>query len=93
MNLKFTQQHPVAHYILYFFCYELNSAIEAGGKYDLEIEQLTEDIERTEYQNSLGITVFRLNNEATNPDIALEKIKSVIESNKKRLLLRGDGGG
>lgn len=39
---------------------------------------------RTKHLNSSGIIVFRLNNdEATDPDVGLEKIKTFIESNIK----------
>lgn len=92
LGLKFRRQSPIHSYVVDFFCYELNLAIEVDGKYHLEEEQIKEDIKRTEHLNKSGITVFRLNNEeASNPDIALEKIKTFIECNIKKFLLLGEG--
>jgi very-short-patch-repair endonuclease len=94
LELKFRRQCPVHNYIVDFFCYELNLAIEVDGKYHLEEEQMKEDIERTKQLNTFGIPVFGLNNEeASNPATALEKIKAFIESNIKAPSPKGEGGG
>ena len=84
LGLKFRRQCPIHNYIVDFFCYESNLAIEVDGKYHFDEQQIHSDIARTKDLNSLGIAVFRLNNEeATNPITALEKIKNFIESNFK----------
>jgi guanylate kinase len=78
LGLKFRRQCPVYNYIVDFFCYELNRAIELDGKYHLEEEQIKEDIKRTRQLNTFGITVFRLNNE--------EAIRTLLWKRSKHLL-------
>ena len=83
LNLKFRRQHSVRNYILDFFCYELNLAVEVDGKYHSTEKQTKYNQERTSYLNLLGIKVLRITNEdATNPDISLKKLKTFIESNQ-----------
>jgi very-short-patch-repair endonuclease len=62
--LKFRRQHPMAGYILDFYCPELNLAIEIDGRghvadFNHEIYDLNRDIELSK----LGVTVLRVLNE------------------------------
>lgn len=92
LGLKFRRQCPIGNYIVDFFCYELKLAIEVDGKYHLTDEQIQDDIARTKDLNSLGITVYRFNNDETfDPLAALEKIKTFIESNIKVPSPEGEG--
>jgi very-short-patch-repair endonuclease len=52
---KFRRQHPIAGYVLDFYCHKLRLSIEVDGGYHLKKEQKEKDIERTAYLNSVGI--------------------------------------
>jgi very-short-patch-repair endonuclease len=81
---KFRRPCPISSYVIDFFCHGLNPAIEVDGKYHLDEPQIQDDIKRAIHLNSLGIPVFRLNNEGASDAInAIEKIKAFIESNIK----------
>ncbi|CAN5201821.1 hypothetical protein BH11PAT1_BH11PAT1_7630 [soil metagenome] len=54
---KFSRQYALADYILDFYCVEKNLAIELDGSQ--HGEQLEYDLKRTQYLQSLGITVIR----------------------------------
>jgi methylmalonyl-CoA mutase cobalamin-binding domain/chain len=56
---KFRRQHPVASYILDFYCHEAKLAIELDGSGHLEDKQAQYDDERTKTLNEQGIRVLR----------------------------------
>ena len=60
---KFRRQHPIAGFILDFYCHKLRLSVEIDGGYHLKKEQMDKDNERTAYLKSIGITEIRFTNE------------------------------
>ena len=58
-DAKFRRQHPIASYILDFYCHEAKLAIELDGSGHLEDNQAKYDDERTKILNEQGIRVLR----------------------------------
>mgnify|MGYP005846655177 CR=1 FL=1 len=90
MGFKFRRQHPIAGYILDFYCHQLRISIEVDGDYHLKNEQRKKDRERTEYLKSVGITEYRFKNE----EILMKFKKSVefINTKLRAASPLGDGG-
>ena len=63
LGYKFRRQHPIAGYILDFYCHRLRISIEVDGGYHLTPEQRIKDSERTASINDLGITEYRFTNQ------------------------------
>jgi very-short-patch-repair endonuclease len=78
--MYFRRQHPYGIYILDFYCFEANLAIEVDG--GIHLNQVEYDNERTKYLESSGLTVLRFNNEDIENDINV-----VIEEIKKYLII------
>ncbi|MCB9082594.1 MAG: endonuclease domain-containing protein [Lewinellaceae bacterium] len=76
-GFHFRNQHPMAHYILDFYCHQARLAIEVDGGYHQEEEQRVWDENRTEVLNELGITVLRFSNEEVS--FNMESVLSVIK--------------
>ena len=87
---KFRRQHPIAGYVLDFYCHKLKLSIEVDGGYHLNKEQKVKDIERTAYLNSVGIIEYRF----TNQEILNQFDKSIEFINSKLRVDTplGDGG-
>ena len=62
-GLKFRRQHPVAIFILDFYCHEKRLAIEIDGGIHKSVDQSEWDKNRTYELNELGIHVLRFTNE------------------------------
>ena len=62
MGFKLRRQHPIAGYILDFYCHKLRLSIEVDGGYHLTKEQLEIDKERTKYLKNIGISEIRYTN-------------------------------
>jgi very-short-patch-repair endonuclease len=62
-GFKFRRQHPIAGYILDFYCHKLRLSIELDGGYHLTAVQRQKDAERTAYLNDLGILELRFAND------------------------------
>ena len=62
-GFKFRRQHPIAGYILDFYCHRLRLSIELDGGYHLAEEQKLKDAERTAYLRTLGIHELRFSND------------------------------
>jgi very-short-patch-repair endonuclease len=60
-GVYFRRQHPFGIYILDFYCFEANLAIEIDG--GIHLAQKEYDKERTEYLVSSGLKVLRFKNE------------------------------
>ncbi|MCV9388502.1 endonuclease domain-containing protein [Reichenbachiella ulvae] len=62
-GLKFRRQHPIANYIVDFYCHSIKLVIELDGSiHDLDSVK-ENDIEREEHLKSLGLWVLRFRNE------------------------------
>ena len=80
-GFKFRRQHPIAGYVLDFYCHRLRLSIEIDGGYHLSVDQKLKDQKRTTHLNELGITEIRFTNkQVTNePKSVLEKINSILK--------------
>jgi methylmalonyl-CoA mutase cobalamin-binding domain/chain len=75
-DAKFRRQHPVASYILDFYCHEAKLAIELDGSRHLEESQANYDEERTRILGEQSIKVIRFwNSDVTNKT---EEVLNVI---------------
>ena len=80
MGYKFRRQHPIAGYILDFYCHELRLSLEIDGGYHIQKEQKEKDNERTKYLENLGISEIRFTNEQVlnNYENVIENINSCL---------------
>lgn len=76
---KFRRQFPISHYILDFYCHEMNLAIEIDGSQHRKNKHY--DLQRTKILNQYGIKVIRFwsNEVLTNIDAVLDKILLYLE--------------
>ena len=74
LGYKFRRQHPIAQFIIDFYCAETKLCIEIDGSQHFEPDQAAYDQARTEYLQELGYTVIRF----TNDDVRY-KIHAVAE--------------
>ena len=74
-GFKFRRQHPIGPYVLDFFCYELNLAVEIDGGVHETRSATIHDEERTFYLNSRGISVLRYSN-----DVVYRNLGAIILS-------------
>jgi very-short-patch-repair endonuclease len=72
----FRRQHPYGIYILDFYCFEANLALEVDGR--IHLDQKEYDDERTRFLESSGLKVLRFNNEDIEicPDWVLGEIRN-----------------
>ena len=73
-GIKFRRQHPIDRFILDFFCYEYNLAIEIDGDSHYQPDQQAYDQARAEWLAGYGIRVIRF----TNRDVD-NNIEGVLE--------------
>ena len=62
-KIYFRRQHPIARFIVDFYCHELRLVIEIDGSIHDLAEQKEKDINRTADLESFGLTVIRFRNE------------------------------
>jgi very-short-patch-repair endonuclease len=82
---RFRRQHPIEEFIVDFFCYDANLAIELDGGSHLDASQIERDEERTKILNSHGLKVLRFRNEELEYNmegVILKIIKELIELKK-----------
>ena len=58
-NLKFKRQSPIGRYIVDFICHERKLIIELDGGQHNRNKNIENDIERTNFLESLGFNVIR----------------------------------
>jgi len=73
---KFRNQHPVAKFILDFYCHSKKLGIEIDGEVHNMKRQKFYDEDRTEILNDFGIKILRFTNKEVEQDI--EKVKKEI---------------
>ena len=91
-KLKFRRQHPIAKWIVDFYCHPIKLVIELdGGIHDVE-DVKKNDEEREKHLKKLGLTVLRFKNEEifNNKKAVLMKISETIMTLRSTPL--GDGG-
>ncbi|HKK44002.1 MAG TPA: DUF559 domain-containing protein [Balneolaceae bacterium] len=76
LGYQFMRQKPIGNYIVDFFCSKLKLILEIDGR--IHRFKLTEDVERQEWLERLGLTVLRFDNSEVNNDI--ENVLYCIES-------------
>ena len=65
-RIRFIRQKVIGQYIVDFYCAKANLVIEIDGSQHYEESTMRNDAKRTEFFNSLGLTVLRIaNNEIT----------------------------
>lgn len=83
----FRRQHPYGIYILDFFCFKANLAIEVDGPIHLQKQDY--DSERSRFIESTGVKVLRFNNEEIEKEIdqVIKKIREVVSdlSDKEKI--------
>jgi very-short-patch-repair endonuclease len=92
IKLKFRRQHPIGPYIADFYCHSLKCIIELDGpSHDGKV---TQDKQRDDYMNHLGITVFRFTErDAYNkPETVIETILAAMVSLPHPLPEGGESG-
>ncbi len=87
-DLKFRRQHPFHGFIIDFFCFELNLAVEVDGAVHLSPDQVEYDLFRTQKLSEYGLVVLRIwNSEVINhPDEVLEQIRIAASERRKAKL-------
>lgn len=77
---KFRRQHPIATFIVDFYCHESKLIIEVDGKIHLTNENQAYDKQRTEQLEIYGMRLIRFTN-----DQVLENTTSVLNEIRKHL--------
>jgi very-short-patch-repair endonuclease len=78
---KFTKQKIIHHYIVDFYCSKFRLAVEIDG--DTHAQTAEYDKQRTDFLNTLGITVIRFTNDEVKQNI--EGVFTVLVSKIKEL--------
>lgn len=91
-KLKFRRQHPIANWVVDFYCHSLKLVIEVDGDVHEAEDVKRNDEERQDYLKKLGLTVLRFKNTEVfkNKKIVLKKISETIGKLPSPPL--GDGG-
>jgi very-short-patch-repair endonuclease len=81
---KWRRQHQIGKYILDFYCPTAKLAIELDGKHHFTIDGTNADEIRTEYLQTIGITVIRFENKELweNPECVINTIIEALNKNK-----------
>jgi len=74
LGYKFRRQHPLAGYVLDFYCHETKLAVELDGSQHTQPDQAAYDAERTRILEAEGLRVLRF----WNNDV-LRNIEAVLE--------------
>lgn len=79
-HLKFRRQHPLANYIVDFYCHEAKLVIELDGNIHEEEEIKKNDAAREAHLKDFNLTVLRFKNEEVinNTKAVVTKIKETI---------------
>jgi len=91
-KLKFRRQHPIANYVVDFYCHANKLVIELDGSIHDKEEVKKNDVYREQHLRDLGLTVLRFKNEDVlkNTHTVLKIIYNTINELKDTPL--GDGG-
>ena len=73
---KFRRQHPIATYVVDFYCHSVKLVVELDGGFHNLKEQKHQDQKRSDDLNGFGITVIRFTNDQVIQDIEGE-LKSI----------------
>ncbi|HCD77918.1 MAG TPA: hypothetical protein DEQ27_06370 [Prevotella sp.] len=89
LGVYFRRQCPVGEYILDFYSSDIKLCIELDGDVHSSSSAFEYDERRTDYLNSLGITVLRYDNSVVfnNIDAILDSISSLVKNPR---FIKGD---
>ena len=78
LGSRFRRQHPIAGFIVDFYCPELRLAVEVDGS--VHAERVLEDASRDTALANLGVMVIRIRNENAMADIegAVSRLEDVV---------------
>jgi very-short-patch-repair endonuclease len=84
---RFRRQHPIANYIVDFYCHKLKLVIEVDGSIHNKPENMVYDSDRDKVMKELGLTIMRFSNEDVleSIDDVICQIKAIAEANPKTL--------
>lgn len=79
-KLKFRRQHPIANWVVDFYCHAVRLVIEVDGDVHEAEDVKKNDEEREKYLQKLGLNVLRFKNDEVlkNEKAVLEKISETI---------------
>src|SRR5258706_13069581 len=84
-RFRFKRQHPIAHYIVDFYCHKAKLIIELDRGYHNEADQMINDEFRTDELTDLGLMVLRFSNEEVRSrmEAAIKRISDYLNENLK----------
>ena len=87
LGVRIRRQHPVWKFIADFYCHEVKLIIEIDGGVHLRSENKEYDISRDIILKEFQIEILRFTNDEVinEPDLVIEKIKSTIETLRKKM--------
>src|SRR5437016_3935232 len=81
-GLKFRRQHPIAGFVVDFYCPALKLVIELEGEIHYRPEQLAWDRERADVLRRLGLQVIRLSNEDGTEDNLRRLVAGIVSPSR-----------
>ncbi|MBP7850975.1 MAG: endonuclease domain-containing protein [Lentimicrobiaceae bacterium] len=81
-GMRFRRQHPIAQFIVDFYCHQVGLIIEIDGEIHLERDQMERDENRTHALEHFGLQVLRFRNEQIKQDLdnVLNRIREEIDA-------------
>ena len=78
---KFRRQHPIADYVLDFYCHECKLAIELDGEHHKQEKVKEYDAARTKFLNQSAIKILRFWNDeiAIDVDSVIQRITDMLK--------------
>ena len=86
-GIRFRRQHPIANYIVDFYCHSYKLVIEVDGDYHTSEDQMKHDKKRDLTLKNLGLSILRFTNQDVhqNIDQVITKIKeNLIEPSQHK---------
>ena len=86
-GLHFRRQHPIANFILDFYCHQYHLGLEIDGEIHFQIDQKERDIGREIELKELGLKILRFSNRLvlTEPQEVLRIILMEIDEIKQNI--------
>lgn len=82
LEVRFSRQTPVDQYVVYFYCKELQIAIEVDGSIHFEPGHQEKDVKRQKRLESLGVQVIRFSDSDVKNNLSwvVNEIKNYINA-------------
>ena len=80
-GIRFRRQHPIANYIVDFYCHKYKLVIEVDGEYHRTKDQMIHDQKRDSTLKNLGLSILRFTNQEVhqNIDKVITKIRESLK--------------